>query len=439
MSHTLSANAKAILLLTAPLIAGRAKPSPDLLSPAEYKTLAVLLRELGRQPADLLASSDSQLPAELAPVIGKERLKRLLARGFLLSQAVEHWRTRAIWVASRADATYPKTLKHRLKDDAPAVLYGCGAHGVLDTGGLAIVGSRNATEPLIEYTTRVGRLASSAQVTVVSGGARGIDQAAMRGALDAGGKVVGVLADSLESAAMNREHRRFLQQDQLVLVSPYDPSAGFNVGHAMQRNKLIYALADAGLVVDAQRNKGGTWAGATEQLTKLRLVPIYVRSTDDGSSGLEALIEMGARRWPNPEAREALIGLLAGAPGPAEVPVVSEARQLPFIAQGDAEAPEREAALSEPPFDAAGELFQAVGAVVLRVLRNAATADDVARALAVTKRQAEKWLKRLVAEGLVERRAKPTRYSIRQPTLFETEVEPRPRANRNRMRRSRAN
>jgi DNA processing protein len=439
MSDTLSANAKAILLLTAPLIAGRARPSTDLLSPAEYKKLALRLRELGRQPADLLASPDNRLLADLAPVVGEDRLKRLLARGFLLSQAVERWHTRAIWLASRADAAYPQTLKHRLKDDAPAVLYGCGALGVLDTGGLAIVGSRNATAPLIEYTTSVGHLASSAGVTVVSGGARGVDQAAMRGALDAGGKVVGVLADSLEGAAMNREHRRFLQEGQLVLVSPYDPSAGFNVGHAMQRNKLIYALADAALVVDARRNKGGTWAGATEQLTKLRLVPIYVRSTQDGSSGLEALIEMGARRWPNPEDREALIGVLAAAPGPAAVPVVSEARQLPFIAQGDAEGAERETAASEPPFDAAAELFRAVRAVVLRVLRNAATADDVAGALAVTKKQAQEWLKRLVAEGLVERHAKPTRYSIRQPTLFETEVEPRRRATRDRARRSKPN
>lgn len=53
---------------------------------------------------------------------------------------------------------------------------------------------------------------------------------------------------------MNREHRNLLIGDQLVLISPYDPSAGFNVGHAMQRNKLIYALADASLVVNADLN-----------------------------------------------------------------------------------------------------------------------------------------------------------------------------------------
>ena len=80
----------------------------------------------------------------------------------------------------------------------------------------------------------------------------------MRGALKAGGKVAGVLADSLERMVMNREHRNLLLEEKLAFISPYDPNAGFNVGHAMQRNKLIYALADAALVVNAEENKGGT-------------------------------------------------------------------------------------------------------------------------------------------------------------------------------------
>lgn len=63
----------------------------------------------------------------------------------------------------------------------------------------------------------------------------------------------------------------------------------------MQLNKLIYALADVALVVSAEVDKGGTWAGATEQLDKLRLVPIYVRECK--SSALSALMDRGARVW----------------------------------------------------------------------------------------------------------------------------------------------
>jgi DNA processing protein len=195
-------------------------------------------------------------------VIDESGLQRLLGRGFLLSQVIERWQARAIWVISRADTDYPRRLKARLREDAPAILYGCGDIRLLEAGGLAIVGSRHVDAPLIDYSTAVGHLVARAGRTVVSGGAKGIDQAAMRGALEAGGKVSGVLADSLERATMNRDHRNLLLEGQLVLISPYDPSVGFNVGNAMQRNKLIYALADASLVVSSDLNKGGTWAGA---------------------------------------------------------------------------------------------------------------------------------------------------------------------------------
>ena len=81
------------------------------------------------------------------------------------------------------------------------MLYGCGDAGILGAGGLAVVDSRNVHEALIEYTENVGRLAASAGRGLGSGGARGVDRAAMHGALDSGGRVVGVLTDGLEKAA----------------------------------------------------------------------------------------------------------------------------------------------------------------------------------------------------------------------------------------------
>jgi len=66
--------------------------------------------------------------------------------------------------------------------------------------------------------------------------------------------------------SLARHPKLLLLDERLVLISPYDPAAGFNIGNAMQRNKLVYALADAALVVGAEPRKGGTWAGAVEQL-----------------------------------------------------------------------------------------------------------------------------------------------------------------------------
>ena len=353
MSEALSSNTKAILLLTAPLIVGRDrnKGTADLLTLTEYTKLAAYLQETGKQPADLLGSDAEQLIGDYCRHLpDHDRIRRLLDRGFLLGQAVERWHTRGIWVVSRADDAYPRRLKTRLKRYSPILLYGCGDLALLNSGGLAVVGSRHVDDSLVEYTQDIGRLVARDRRTLISGAARGIDQAAMRGALEADGKVAGVLADSLERTVMNRDHRNLLLEEQLALVSPYDPNSGFNVGHAMQRNKVIYALADAALVVNAERNKGGTWAGAREQLETLHLVPIYVRSTGEASSGLEALKNMGARPWPNPEDAEELEAVLH--PDVPETPASSAQGEL-FAASRASVKPELQP--SETPVSRAAD------------------------------------------------------------------------------------
>ncbi|MBU3680142.1 MAG: DNA-processing protein DprA, partial [Candidatus Kapabacteria bacterium] len=298
----ISENTKAILLLTSPLLSGGGERSVQILTPGEYKRLARHLRNLQKQPADLITSGVDDLIRACNEIIDENRLHSLVNRGFLLGQAIEHWSARAIWVVSRADSSYPRRIKQHLREDAPAIIYGCGDPTLLDSGGLAIVGSRNADESLLEYTVTAATAMADTGKSVVSGGARGVDQAAMQACLTSGGRARGVLADGLERAAMNRANREYLVDGRLVLISPFNPNAGFNVGNAMQRNKLIYALSDSALVVNADHNKGGTWAGAIEQLNKYKFVPVYVRSTGAPSEALDALLEMGARPWSSPGA-----------------------------------------------------------------------------------------------------------------------------------------
>lgn len=466
MTPALSPNTQAILLLTAPLIAGRGTSSSDLLSPGEYKRLARHLREIQRQPADLVSPDAADLMQACQPVIDEARLQRLLGRGFLMSQVIERWQARAIWVVSRADAEYPRRLKARLREDAPAVIYGCGDMSLLESGGLAVVGSRHVDDSLIDYTMAVGRLAARAGRTLVSGGAKGIDQAAMRGALEAGGKVSGVLADSLEKTTMNREHRNLLLDGQLVLISPYDPSAGFNVGNAMQRNKLIYALADASLVVSSDLNKGGTWTGAVEQLDKLKFVPVYVRSTSGSSPGLDALRSKGALPWSNPQdadAFEDVFDVATPAPpappqsglalfpsygpsevaptlsavpetppanespnepapppvsAPSEAPVDPTPDAAPSVAQVVEAKPEADSSLPTTTSTPADTLFAAVREVIQLLLKTPMKDAEVAAALHVSNAQAKAWLQRLFDEGAIEKQKKPAGYIVKQSSLF---------------------
>ena len=231
----------------------------------------------------------------------------------------------------------------------------------------------------------------------------------MRGALEAGGNVVGILADGLERAVVRREHRDALMNGRLVLVCPYDPAARFHVGHAMQRNKLIYALADAALVVSSDYGKGGTWAGATEQLEKLKFVPVHARADGDAGKGLDELRKRGAKPWPNPGTGKELEAIL-------ETPRITESgaresrkpspgvRDEPEPFEGDRQAgvigktmtPEPPIAVGSTPAD---ELFAKVNELLDR-MDGPRTDACVAEELQVSKKQAAIWLKRFVEDRL---------------------------------------
>ena len=268
---------------------------------------------------------------------------------------------------------------------------------------------------------------------------------------------------------MNREHRNLLLDGQLVLISPYDPSAGFNVGNAMQRNKLIYALADTSLVVSSDLNKGGTWAGAVEQLDKLKFVPVFIRSTGKSSAGLDGLRKKGALPWPNPQDVDSFEDVFNVAmPTPTASPQVgfalfsnedpSSADTKPTTpvspdtapapqAAGESSAPVDVVFDAQPPAEASEELppvtpeavapideakefpqpestpaevlFAAVRTAIQQLLSTPMKDAEVAAALDVSNAQAKAWLQRLVDEGVLEKQKKPAGYVVKQKRLFE--------------------
>lgn len=415
MNTVLSDNANAILLLTAPLLVGKGKVDVNPLTLSEYNKLVRSLSEAGYKPADLLKPGYEKMLTAWKSAFDISRIDRLLERGFLLSQAVNHWQERAIWVVSRADAEYPQRLKGRLGPNAPTVLYGCGNRELLENGGLAVVGSRNTSEGLLEYAQDIGRLAADSGCTIISGAAKGVDQAAMHGALSKWGTAAGVLPGDLERESVNREHREMLMEGQLVLISPYAPKAGFNVGNAMQRNKLIYALADAGLVIDSSYNEGGTWNGAIEQLEKLRYAPIYVRSEGEISAGLQGIKRKGAHAWPNPQTPDEFRAVLATEPRThKQENLLSNGNAATELARGDAvtqisQWPPAMEPSHFPDISPADTLFATVERL-LEAIGTSLKEEDVATYLQVEKRQAKAWLERLVREGKYLRKTRPVRY-----------------------------
>ncbi len=378
---------KAVLMLTAPLLA-KTPSSKELvkpLKPKEYRTLAAWLHDEGARPAELMERGNAKLIADFAAQekLGgddetPQRLRKLLERGVELAFALERWNQRAIWVLGHNDREYPERWKQRFGEDAFPLLYGCGDPGLLANGGLAVVGSRHAPDEALECAANAGRLAARADCTIVSGGARGSDQAAMRGALEEGGSAVGVLANGLDRAVLHADHLEVLRDEKLVLVCPWDPGVRFQVWRAMQRNKLIYALADAALVAAYEPGKGGTWSGATEQLKLPQSVPVYVR---------DPLMTKGAQPWREPQNPEALRNLLRPPRASAKDPPEAEA------------APTREA---QPARDSEEELFATVRRIFGRMSPEARTPKGLENELNIKPSQAKDWWNRLVGEKLPE-------------------------------------
>ena len=300
----LSQETRVSLLLTSPLMEGTNNRSLEPRTPMEFLRLSNFVTTYGCNIIDFISPNADEFIQGTAEILDPERIKRLLAQGFLLAQMIERWNSRSIWVLSQFDHAYPKRFFTAFGQDAPILIYGCGDPALLDVGGLAVVGSRNADESLLKYAEEVGCLTATSGKAVISGVSREIDQAAMRAVLSSEGISVGIMADSLERAVLNQQNRIPLKENRLVLISPYHPGSGFNTVNDLQRNKLIYALADAALIISSDYQKGGIWAGAVEQLEKLKLVTVYVRSIGVTQRALQALISKGARPWPNPKSVE---------------------------------------------------------------------------------------------------------------------------------------
>ncbi len=274
------------LLLTQRLVDTPAAP----LKASEYWTLLDRVRD----PAALLGL-DSAAIARTAGVDAPlaDRLAELLDAASAFAFRLDEAEQSGLRLIASVDDDYPRTLVDRLGRGAPPLLYVVGDPVLLRADLLGIVGSRDIGEAEADVAREAAADAVTHGCGVVSGGAKGVDRLAMTAALDAGGSAVGVLADSLVRAARDPEVRRAVSDERLCLCTPYKPTAGFSIATAMGRNKIIYALSRATLVVAAEAEKGGTWAGALEALRQ-RTAPVVAWTGADARAGNHLLAERGA-------------------------------------------------------------------------------------------------------------------------------------------------
>ena len=262
----------------------------------EWNPLVRKLQAASLRPSDLPALSESDLRSKLdLPTEHATRISYLLSRD--IQPNLTRLSSLGIFPLTRADADYPKKYRSRLKDFAPSVLFYSGEKALLGQPGIAVVGSRHLDEAGKECAAFVGNACGMSGQVLYSGGAKGVDTISAEAALEARGTAVSVLADSLTRAAKSQKDA--LSRGDLCLVTPYSPSAGFSVGAAMGRNRLIYCLADYAIVVASDAETGGTWAGATETL-KNKWVPVFVLEHAQMPEGSKLLLQRGALPFPHP-------------------------------------------------------------------------------------------------------------------------------------------
>ncbi|GAB7530094.1 DNA-processing protein DprA [Pseudomonas sp. 3A(2025)] len=383
---------QSILLLTSHF----SRPEKDSikpLTPSEWGRFAQWLNEQGNTPSDLITNDPrTVLQGWTDSRIALERIEQLLNRGHSLALALEKWSRAGIWVLTRSDASYPRLLKHHLRTDAPPVLYGCGNKELLNRQGVSVVGSRNASENELDDACLLGQRIVEAGYSVVSGGAKGVDETTMLGGLSHGGTVVGILADSLLRAATTSKWRQGLMNGNLVLVSPFYPEAGFNKGNAMARNKYIYCLSQAALVVHSGVS-GGTWSGALENLKK-DWVPLWVKQTEDSHAGNPALVAQGGK-WLKETPDLLDIGTLLS----------PQAVREPSVGQYSV----------EPAALPSGLSFYQLFLEKMQQLDQPVTAQQLTAQWALPEELVNAWLKQSMDEGRVNRLTNPVRYQWGAP------------------------
>ena len=207
-----------------------------------------------------LAMSDLLKGIDLKGAPYRRRVHGLLARADRVRVLLRTWERAGIWVALRSDIDYPARLRRTLGTDSPVVLFGTGERSLLTTRpAVAIIGSRTDCREVLKYASDAGAAAAEAGICTVTGNARGVDRAALRGAMEAGGTSLGIVQSDLIGLARGYSHRQALDSGALALLSHRPPDAGYAWRESQRRTRYIYAISDAALVV-CSRDRGAGWS-----------------------------------------------------------------------------------------------------------------------------------------------------------------------------------
>ena len=245
-------------------------------------------------PEEIYRSSEDDL-VQRGEISREKARKIVLSRNsFRASYKLEKLRMNGIRFIYYGSEDYPDSLL--ILDDKPFALYVKGKLPDPDLPSAGIVGARNCSGYGKEMTMRYSQTLAAAGVQIISGLAVGVDSYAAKGALEAGGKTFAVLGSGLD-VIYPRENIELYYQIILNgggILSEF-PMGTAPVGwHFPHRNRLISALSEKLLIMEARKNSGTLSTASYALVQGKDVYALPGRVTDPLSEGCNRMIADGA-------------------------------------------------------------------------------------------------------------------------------------------------
>lgn len=222
------------------------------------------------------------------------RMQLLLSRCAQIGEMVQSYETHGYDILLPESARWPESLRV-LGKEMPLFLFAKGNAALLDGACMGVAGSRAIGEATRRAAWKLGERFAQEKITMVCGGAKGVDENAQDALLSNGGKLIIIPALRASQIMVREINRKALERGDLLLLSETLPDDPFTAYKALSRNHLIYSLGSAALVVAARAGQGGSWRGASDCLKK-GWKPVYVyRGAGETPEGVSALCEIGAK------------------------------------------------------------------------------------------------------------------------------------------------
>lgn len=266
------------LLLTSSL----GDPDRKPLSVAQFRNLAKQVADANRDISDRdLEITD--LEALGYDRVMAERIYGLLGGGNQLRETLRRAESCDCFPITRLNPVYPAAVRRRLGLDSPGVLWAKGDVTLLSRPAVAVIGSRDLRPENRKFAEEAGRQIARHGYVLISGNARGADKTAQDAALEAGGSVISIVADSLQRKPLVRN---------VLYLSLDDFDAAFSTQRALHRNHVIHTMGLLTIACQCNLGKGGTWDG---MLANLRHGWTPVCMFRDGSDAMADLQNRGVQ------------------------------------------------------------------------------------------------------------------------------------------------